>query len=303
MSQIKVGTASWHEISSYYPSRSISPAEKLGFYSAEFPLVEVDTSYYAIPSARTATNWAESTAEDFTFDVKAFRLFTGHQTSPRVLPPDIREALPAELAGKPNIYYKHLPPPLRERVWDEFERTLQPLDASSKLGVVLFQFPFWFMPKRESFSHIEECKQRLSKYRVAVEFRNKYWLGDDSFEDTLSFLRRNELSFVAVDEPQGFKSSVPPVADVTGEVGIVRFHGRNKDTWERKGLKSSSERFNYYYSRSEIEEWLPKIEMMKENASEVHLVVNTNNEDQGVVNARLIGELLGEGLKPTERLF
>ena len=76
-----------------------------------------------------------------------------------------------------------------------------------------------------------------------MEVRNRYWLDDENLEETLSFLRRSRLSFVAVDEPQGFKSSVPPLADVTADIAVVRFHGRNLDTWEKKGLKSSKERF------------------------------------------------------------
>lgn len=128
--------------------------------------------------------------------------------------------------------------------------------------------------------------------RLAVEFRNRYWLSDRNRERTFQFLRGNNLAFIAVDEPQGFKSSVPPVAEVTVETAIVRFHGRNKETWEKKGLSASSERFNYCYSPEE----------MQERASEVHLVVNTNYLDQGIVNSRLLGILLGEGLRSSEQL-
>jgi uncharacterized protein YecE (DUF72 family) len=78
---------------------------------------------------------------------------------------------------------------------------------------------------------------------------------------------------------------------------MVRFHGRNRDTWEKKGLKAASERFDYYYAREELEEWVPKIRLMQANAAEVHLVLNTNNRDQGIANARLLGELLGEGFE------
>ena len=86
---------------------------------------------------------------------------------------------------------------------------------------------------------------------------------------------------------------MPPVADVTGEYGIVRFHGRNRETWEMKGLASASERFDYYYA---LEEWLPRVKMMQNNVREVHLVMNTNKYDQGIANARLLAAILGEGL-------
>ena len=131
---------------------------------------------------------------------------------------------------------------------------------------------------------------------MAVEFRNRYWLASNNLEETFCFLRRDNLSFIAaVDEPQGFKASVPPMVDVTGEYGIVRFHGRNRETWEKKGQAFASERFNYYYGLEELEEWVPKIRFMKEQARELHLVMNTNFMNQGVVNARLMGGLLEEG--------
>ena len=253
--------------------------------------MEVDSTYYGLPSERNSSLWVDRTPADFTFNVKAFRLFTTHQTPPRALPVEVRDELPPELKSKKNVYYREMPAPLRGRLWEMFESALQPLKDAGKLGVIVLQFPPWFMPRRSSFRHLEECKEHLSGFRVAVEFRSRYWLKDDNLETTLGFLRQNAMSYIAVDEPQGFESSVPPVADVTGEVGMVRFHGRNRDTWEAKGLSSSAHRFDYYYSPQELEEWVPKVQMMRENASEVHLVVNTNNGDQGIVNARLIGEL------------
>ena len=114
--------------------------------------------------------------------------------------------------------------------------------------------------RRDNYWHIAECKEHLSKFRIAVEFRSRYWFDDNKLEETLSFLRRGELSFICVDEPQGFESSVPPLADVTGEIAIVRFHGQNKDTWEAKGLKSASSRFDYYYEAEELEQWVPKVD-------------------------------------------
>ena len=303
MSRIKIGAASWHEIATYYPPGRTSSGDKLRFYSAEFPLVELDTSYYGIPAQRVSSAWVEHTPEAFTFDVKAFRLFTTHQTPPRFLPRNIRDELPSGLAEKRTLYYKEVPASLKDQLWGIFEEMLDPIHSAGKLGLVVFQFPHWFMPRKESFSHIEECKERMSKYRMAVEFRNRYWLQGDSLEETLGFLRHNGISFVAVDEPQGFNSSVPPVADVTGELGIVRFHGRNRDTWEKKGLKSSSERFDHYYSQDEMEEWAPRIATMKRDAEEVHVIMNTNNQDQAIVNARLAGKVLGEGLKKRPTLF
>ena len=115
--------------------------------------------------------------------MKAFRLFTTHQTPPKALPRNIRDELPAEMAAKKNLYYKDLPSDLKDRLWQMFESALLPLNMAGKLGVVVFQFPPWFMPRRESYRHIEECSERLSQYQMAAEFRNRYWLEGDNLEE------------------------------------------------------------------------------------------------------------------------
>lgn len=299
---VKIGVAAWGDLNDYYP-RGMKPAEKLTFYAAEFPLVEVDTSYYAIPAPRMPASWAGATPDGFTFNIKAFRLFTSHPTPPRFLPPDIRAALPDELASKRSLYYNDVPDRHRDALWDMFRGVVDTIRDAGKLGVVLFQFPPWFMPRRSSYAHVDECRERMAGYPVAVELRNRFWLADDGLEETLSYLRRAGISFVAVDEPQGFNSSVPPVADVTGQFGIVRFHGRNRDTWEKKGLKKSAERFDYYYTEDEMAEWAPRIETMRSSADEVHVIINTNNQDQASVNARLAAKVFDKSLARSPRLL
>jgi hypothetical protein len=101
---------------------------------------------------------------------------------------------------------------------------------------VLFQFPPWFYPGNEQREFILSCKQKLPQYRLAIEFRHNSWLNEKNTERTLTFLRDNDLPLVCVDEPQGFKSSVPPVTEITSDIGLVRFHGHNQETWEKKGI-------------------------------------------------------------------
>ncbi|MDP6494834.1 MAG: DUF72 domain-containing protein [Dehalococcoidia bacterium] len=303
MSKIKIGMAGWHERDGLYPRGCRSPIEKLWFYAQEFPIAEVDSTYYAIPSQEVTRRWVRHTPDGFVFNVKAFRLFTAHHTQPQALPPHVLRELSADLANRHYVHYSDVPPSLRNSLWEDFVRMLKPFGITNKLGVVLFQFAPWFRPLRESFDHILECKRQLSNYRIAVEFRNRWWLHPDYFEHTLGFLRDNEIEYVAVDEPQGFDSSVPPLAEVIGRLGVIRFHGRNDATWEKKGLKSSTQRFDYYYSPDEMDEWVPRIKSMQERAHEVHVIMNTNNGDQGTYNGRLLSRLLGEGLKQQSSLF
>jgi len=302
MGRILIGTCSWTDrtliqCGRFYPPQVKTPEKRLRFYASRFPTVEVDSTYYALPSERNSALWVERTPSDFLFHVKAFALFTQHPTNVGSLPREVREALPADVRDKGRIYPRDVPHDIQERLWHSFEEALLPLDSAGKLGLVLFQFPPWFTPRRENRDYILQCQERLSQYRLAVEFRNSAWLRADAAEGTLAFLRENELTFVSVDEPQGVRSSIPPVAAATTDTAYVRFHGRNCETWERRG-KAASERFNYYYSRDELEGWVPRIRNLQEKTSQTHVLFNTNYQDQGMVNAVTLAGLLDEGLRP-----
>jgi uncharacterized protein YecE (DUF72 family) len=283
------------------PARGQDPTERLQFYAQNFPIVEVDSTYYGLPSERNAALWVERTPDDFTFDLKAFALFTHHPAQQRSLPRDIREslrlrsgqALDPRAREKSNVYYRDLSPELRDEIWQRFASALLPLDSAGKLGVVLFQFPPWFLPGAESKEYILEVKEeRLPQYTIAVEFRNNVWLSETNRERTLRFLSDNRIPFVCVDEPQGFRSSVPPVVEVTAPDALVRFHGRNREMWERKGI-TASERFRYLYSEEELEEWVSPVQSLAEQAERVHVLMNNCYQDFAVRNARRMGELLG----------
>src|SRR6266498_1950539 len=157
MSKILIGTASWTDktlIASgrFYPPKCNTPEERLRYYASQFPLVEVDSSYYAIPKPEVAELWAKRTPSDFTFNIKAFRLFTGHQTSPAALPKDVAETLgPVE---KRNVYYKDLPREITDELWRQFKKGIEPLKRSGKLAAVHFQFAPWVaLPPEKSRAH------------------------------------------------------------------------------------------------------------------------------------------------------
>jgi len=251
-----------------------------------------------MPGEKASYLWAQRTGEGFTFDVKAFRLFTQHPTPVNSLPKDIRQGLTAELQEKGNLYYRDTPPELTDELWRRFEASLLPLDTVAKLGVVLFQFPPWFYPASQQLDHILLCKDRLRQYRLAIEFRNNVWLSERNRDKTLDFLRRNGLAFVCVDEPQGFKSSVPPVAEVTSDIGLVRFHGRNSEMWERRGI-TAVERFNYLYSEEELKPWAGEIKRLASETREMHVLFNNCHEDKAVVNARQMCFMIGSQTPPT----
>ena len=294
---ILIGTCSWTDPSlvnseRFYPPEVKTPEERLRFYAQNYPIVEVDSSYYGLPSERNAALWVERTPKDFTFDIKTFSLLTHHPTPQRALPKDVRDALPRErIEEKKNLYYKDLPEDLRDEVWHRFGEALLPLDSAGKLGVVLFQFPPWFTPSAESRRYIEELKERLPQYTVAVEFRNHLWLNERNQERTLQLLSEHGLPFVCVDEPQGFSNSVPPVVAATAPIALVRFHGRNREMWNKRGA-GVDQRFDYLYSTEELREWVSPVERLAAEAEQVHLLFNNCREDKAVRNAREFMQML-----------
>ena len=301
MGRIRIGLSSWTDKSlidsgKFYP-RGVDDAEgRLRFYVSEFPdLVEVNSTYYGLPSERNSLAWVQRTPDDFLFDVKMFSLLTNHPTQPRALPKDMLALLPENVRTKAQIYLRDAPPELAGEVMERFVRALQPLQQAGKLGAILGQFPNWFHPNQTSIDHIAWCRDHLGGYRMAVEFRNGMWMAGATRDQTLAFLKEHGIAYVCVDEPQGYVSSVPPLAAVTSaELAYVRFHGRRGEMWEKTGA-TVQERTMYVYSESELKEWVPKIERLADGAREVHVLLNTNYEDHAVINARQLKLFLEEG--------
>jgi uncharacterized protein YecE (DUF72 family) len=289
-----IGTSSWTDPSlvkegGFYPPEASTPEKRLRFYASRFPLVEVDSSYYYPPSEKNSVLWLERTPPDFTFNIKAYSLLTNHPTRPDSIYKDLQPALPE---GKRFVYREHLPDEVVDEVWDRFRQALMPLHSAGKLGAVLFQFPQWFPISRKNKAYIEECAARMADMRIAVEFRHRSWMEERNTEETLSFLEERNLPYVCVDMPQGFESSLPPVAAATAkDLAMVRFHGRNVDAWEVKSDTASS-RFAYDYQQEELAEWVPRIEAVATQARETHVLMNNCYKDFAVRNARELGDLL-----------
>lgn len=301
MSEILTGTASWTDptllATSWYPADADTPQERLEYYASQFPLVEVDSTYYGLPAERTAVLWVDRTPEHFTFDFKAFRLFTGHPTPLKVLPRSIRNELPASLKDKANVYSKDLPQPLVDEMWGMFRQALMPVHSAGKLGAVFMQYPKWFFYGKDNKEQILKAREQLPDYPVAVEFRQPSWMNEKNAQDTLDFLRDHNIAYTSVDEPQGTGASVPPIAAATSDLAVVRFHGRRIETWDKPGV-GVEERFKYLYSDAELEEWVPKIERLAEETKHVHALMNNCFADYGVRNAKQLSLLLEQAGAP-----
>jgi uncharacterized protein YecE (DUF72 family) len=289
----RVGTSSWTDPTllaspDFYPRTARSAEARLRFYASRFDTVEVDSTYYALPAERNAHLWVERTPPDFVFHVKAFGMLTGHPVETRRLPIAIREMLPA--AARTADRLADPPPAVRDRAFQMFGEALQPLRRAGKLGCLLFQFPPWWRPRPDAHDYLLACAEHLPGYRLAVEFRHRSWVAGPRRDETLAFLRRHGFVYVDVDEPDT-PSSVPFLGAVTGEVGYVRCHGRNRAAWNARGL-TAAERFNYRYGDAELRDLAAKLRAVDE-ARILHVLFNNCYGSHAVTNAATMRALLG----------
>lgn len=293
-SRFRVGTASWTDPTliaseTFYPPSAKTAEDRLRFYAEHFDTVEVDSSYYALPSERNSRLWADRTPDSFLFHIKAFALLTTHAAETSRLPKVMREMLPTEELSKKRL--ANPAPDVLDLSFQMFTQALEPLRHAGKLGFLVFQFPPWFTATRGNARYIESCRSRLPEHRVAVEFRHPSWLLPERRERTFEFLRSRDLAYVIVDEPQ-VSGAVPAVCEVTSDQAYVRFHGRNAVNWTKKGI-SVAERYQYLYSERELADWAERLRGLK--ASTSHVIFNNCYANFGVMNATTMKQILGGG--------
>ncbi|MFF7849269.1 DUF72 domain-containing protein [Streptomyces sp. NPDC007910] len=299
MGEIRVGTCSWTDkalvSSGWYPTGQRDAEGRLRHYATRFPVVEVDSTYYGLPSTRNSHLWTERTPEGFRFDVKAFSLFTGHPTRPEALPADLRPAFLRQRRGPgagigPGDPGDPGDPGLLDEVWERYGAALEPLREAGRLGTLVFQFPHRLVPGRPAAEFLRRCRERAAGWPVAVEFRNPGWWREEHADATAALLTELDAATVAVDMTQTLPTSVPPVVRVTSpDLALVRFHGRNT-AW---GTGTKEERFRHDYTSAELAEWTPRIRELAERAREVHVLFNNCCGDAAVRAAESMRGLLG----------
>lgn len=299
MGKIHVGTCSWTDQTlidseTFYPKRSMTAEERLRYYAKNFSTVEVDSTYYALPSEKVVALQTQRTPDDFILNYKAFGMMTMHNVDPSRLPRAVKDMLPISLLAERFIGPQQMPVEARELVWKMFTMALRPAHDAGKLGLIVFQFPPYFNFRQDNFDYILECSERLPEYRVSVEFRHPSWVSDENIQTTMDFLRDNNLVYVCVDEPQfDDLSTMPPVSEATSDVSYIRFHGRNANTWRAKGI-TTAERFAYSYNDDELREWLPKILKLAELSKDTFAMMNNCFQDYAIKNATRLMGMLGK---------
>lgn len=282
---IRVGTCSWTEKTllasgTFYPPGVTGAEGRLRHYAAHFDTVEVDSSYYAIPSQTTTAQWRERTPEGFLFHVKAYAALTGHNIDPKTLPKDLFELLP-EAERRQGSLRLGDPSFLREVAAAQIG-ALEPLRTGRKLGFVIFQYPPWFGYKTAHLDYLLKCKELMAGIPVAVEFRHGSWLSVNRAPETLRFLREHKITYITSDEPQfGTLATVPFLPDHTTPVAYLRLHGRNREAWLSKG----HERYHYLYSDQEMLEFAQVARELSVQARTVFLMFNNCHIGHAVINA------------------
>lgn len=257
MSRILIGTSGyyyddWREI--FYPA-NIKKEDYLSFLAEHFNVVELNFSYYRIPSTRQAEHMLEKAQGRLEFVIKTFRQIT-HEISDR----SISEILPQFLEG------------------------IRPFFETGRLGAILLQFPQGFRYIPENRHYLKSLLEALSEYPVCVEFRHREWLKTSVYQSLEEF----GTGIVCVDEPP-LPSLIPPTAMATSKIGYIRFHGRNKQNWY-KG--NSTTRYDYLYSQEELDEWVPKIQDLSLKTEKLYIFFNNHAKSQSVTNAKMLINLL-----------
>jgi uncharacterized protein YecE (DUF72 family) len=237
----------------FYPE-DIKEDSMLEYYSRYFNFTEINFTYYAMPSYKVFEGMNANTPENFFFSVKAFSAFTH-----------------ARVASSQQA--------------EAFINALNPIRESQKLACILFQFPYSFHKTKENMEYLKKVRDDFKNEHISFEFRNSYWAS----EDTVKFLKTNDIGWISVDEPN-IKGLVRPVAAATSDIGYIRFHGRNKEKWYNHN--EAYERYDYLYSEDELLEWMARIKYVEKNSRVTFIAFNNHFRAQGVKNSSMLRSLL-----------
>ncbi|MGI6603734.1 MAG: DUF72 domain-containing protein [Firmicutes bacterium] len=236
----------------FYPP-GLPANERLRFYAQEFPFTEINATYYRLPTAAMFERMLGNTPPEFRFVIKAYKGLTHERQDS------------SEFAA--------------------FLQALRPLVEAERLICVLAQFPYSFHNTKENREYIASLRHRLAGLPVAVEVRSHDW----NQTGTFNLLRTHGMAYVAVDGPR-LKGLLPPLVYATASYAYVRFHGRNAHRWYNH--QASYERYDYLYHEDELQEWIPRLNILKEATQRVYVTFNNHYQGKAVIAARQLKNLL-----------
>jgi len=270
---IRIGTCGysfpdWNGV--VYPP-SLRPSLYLIYYahSLGFNAVELDSSFYHMPTIPLIQTLIQKTPPGFLFTIKAHRSMTH----------EVWNAMKSTAPGRPpfpDLSQGLKPTSQLAPAFTAFWEAVTPMTDAGKLGTVVLQYPPWFRDTPENRRFLLTTRDLLVGLPLSIEFRDLTWHNEDAF----AFLKREHLGYVAVDEPQ-LHNLLPLVPAVTSNVAYLRLHGRNPHWFGA----SREERYDYLYSKKELEQMLPSIRTMAASAPLMFIMTNNCHRGQAVQNA------------------
>ena len=277
---IHIGLAGWGDHDKLYGT-GVRAADKLKTYSEHFPVVEVDSSYYAIPKREHFAKWCLDTPSEFGFLVKAYQGMTGQLRGP-------------------------LPYPDEASMYNALFAAIEPIREAGKLRALLFQYPPWFDCTKAHVELLRRTKARLGDLPAALEFRHRSWFGAQVEDRTIAFMEQEGWIHSICDEPDAGSGSIPTIARVTDpKLTVVRFHGRNRDGWNSGGKGDwRAVRYLYRYNSSELAEWRDQLLELERATVQLVVIFNNNSGGDAADNAKQLMRMLGMSVKeePPEQL-
>lgn len=277
---ILAGLTGWGDHPDVYGPGS-KQRDKLVDYTGHFPIVELDSSFYAVQPERNIRKWIDETPDTFQFIVKAYQGMTGH----------LRGENPFDT---------------EEEMYEAYIKSIRPLKEAGKLAMVLLQFPPWFDCVKENVDEIRRITSKLSEFDLAIEFRHQSWYAEGLREKTFEFLRDNNLIHSVCDEPQAGDGSIPlvPVSTRKDKV-LFRLHGRNVHGWVNIGnsKKWREVRYLYDYNKAELNEISQAALKLADQAERVYVIFNNNSGGHAAGDAKQfqqMNDLTFEDLAPKQ---
>lgn len=255
---------------------------RLSEYSAHFPVVELDTPFYAVPKVTVIQHWQQQVSDNFQFILKANRVMTMHDQG----------------SGDPVSTEERL------AIFKDYKRTVTPLMKVGQLKTILFQFPPYFSRRVETIEYLRRISQLMAGYPVSVEFRNPSWYGQGILNDVSGYLKELGFDLVVVDEPHTTNMGVPFEPVVTSDqLCMLRLHGRNVKGWTDTTGDWRSKRTLYRYSTKELMQLKEVVLSLQKRTKEVCVIFNNNAGRDAADNALELQKLLGisfDGLSPLQ---
>lgn len=266
---INIGLTGWGDHPDIH-EQDVGSRHKLASYAAYFPVVELDSCFYSIMTPEKIRHWDLQTPSNFSFVVKAYQAFTGHDRQPYT-----RKEIKA--------------------MFHSFQQQIDPLIESGKLNAILFQFPPWFDLRQSHIKRLRFIREQFQSYPTAIEFRNRTWFHEQIKADTINYLKEDKWIHTICDEPQAGQASVPVVPEIThGKQSLIRFHGRNVYGWNQSGQDNWREvRFLYNYNDDELKSWRDRVQNLSQQVEQLTILFNNNSGHHAYANAKRFQHLLG----------